>query len=346
MASLKEIAKEADVAEATVSRILRNRDQCSPATRARVLELARRHKYRPNMLVRGMQTGRTQTIGVMLPLASEFFGRIFAGIHDALVRADHVPIVLWAHDDLSKADRRAELPELQQIHRLIDRRVDGVILRPVDDAVSDEYLHEIWDRNIPLVAVDRELQHSRVDFVGVDDVAVGRLAGRHLLELGHRRLGQLAGPAKVTTSRLRREGFEAIAREAGASVVTEVDPTFGDAFDAALRLLDRAERPTAVFAANDVLAAQVCQAARRLSLAIPGDLSVMGCGGLDLRALLQPRLTTILQHPEAIGREAVRLLMARLDDGDALDGPQATRLPPQLELGDSTASPDREERSP
>lgn len=340
MASLKQIAKETHLAEATVSRILRRRDQCSPQTRQRVLDVARKLRYRPNMLVRGIQTGRTKTVGVMLPLASEFFGRIFSGIHDTLIEHDHVPIVLWCHDDLAKPGDhgdRTEPQELTQIYRLIDRRVDGVILRPVDDAIDDAYLRAVWERNLPMVAVNRELEHTHADFVGCDDRAIGRLAAEHLLALGHRRLGHVAGPDCVTTARHRREGFESAVQQAGLTCHTVVDKRFGIERRPIVELLQGSDRPTAVFAVNDEVAANVYDVARELGLSIPDDLSVVGCANLSLGARLYPKLTTFEEHPRQAGHVAVELLLARLANPDL--PPQKVRLTPELIVRHSTAKP-------
>jgi LacI family transcriptional regulator len=339
MASLKQIAMEAKLAEATVSRILRRQDQCSPETRARVWELAKQYKYRPNLLVRGMQTGRTKTVGVLLPLASEFFGKIFAGIHDELVARDHVPIVLWCHDQLAKPGDQGdecETTELQQIYRLLDRRVDGVILRPVDDAVNDQYLKALWERNLPVVAVNRELEHTHADFIGADDLEIGRRAAEHLLALGHRRLGHIAGPESVTTARLRREGFDAACRAAGAACVTVVDRFYGIEKQPIQGLLSRPDRPTAVFAVNDQVAANVYDVAERLGLRIPHDLSVVGCANMLVSTQLRPKLTTFDEHPHEYGRRAVQMLMHRLDNPNT--PPDKVRLRPDLIPRDSTAA--------
>lgn len=340
MASLKEIASATSLAEATVSRILRNRDQCSPDTRQRVLEVARKLRYRPNMLVRGIQTGRTKSVGVMLPLASEFFGRIFAGIHDELVACDHVPIVLWCHDDLAKradAGATSDQPALAQIFRLLDRRVDGVILRPVDDAIDDAYLREVWEREVPMIAVDRELEHTHAHFVGVDDLAIGREAAHHLLQLGHRRLGHLAGPDTVMTSARRRQGFEQAAMASGASCITAVDPRFAGTGDAAIRLLDRPDRPTAIFAANDELARALFLAALQRGLRVPHDLSIVGCGNLTISQCLGDGLTTFDQHPAQIGRAAARLLLGHY--AQPYESKQRTIVRHELITRGSTAAP-------
>lgn len=132
---LREIAQEADVSVATVSRALRNDKMVASDTRARVLDTAERLRYRPNLLMRGVRSGRTRTIGLLLPAHRPFYSDMLAGIHDMLVRERYVPLVVWSNLD-NRSGRGPD--ELEQIHQLVDRRVDGVILRPVEDAASDE----------------------------------------------------------------------------------------------------------------------------------------------------------------------------------------------------------------
>src|SRR5687767_1634469 len=130
--SHRDIAREANVSRVTVSLVLAGKDQTSEETRKRVMDVARRLKYRPNLLVQGMQTGRTGAVGVIMPTSMYFHGQIAAGIHDELVAADFVPIQLW----VKAADDTAD-SEINQIHRLVDRRVDGVIIWPADVSVPD-----------------------------------------------------------------------------------------------------------------------------------------------------------------------------------------------------------------
>ncbi len=334
--NLRAIADATGLALATVSRILRGRDQCSEATRQRVLTVAEQLKYRPNLLVQGLQTGRTRTIGVLMQVR-EFPARIIEGIHDELVAADHVPIILWPRIVYSPDE---PTNDLEQLHRLIDRRVDAVILYPADDRVADDYLHEVWDRGLPLVTVDRELEHTHADFVGTDDRLGGRLAAEHLLDLGHRHFGIVAGPPQVTTARHRQEGFAAaVATCPDATLHVVHDSSYTVGYPAALELLRQFPRPTALFADNDYQAEGVYRAAADMQLHIPHDLSVVGFADLRHAPYLQPPLTTLRQFPEQIGQRAARLVLDRLDGELSDPAPQRHRLAPQLIVRHSTAKP-------
>jgi LacI family transcriptional regulator len=335
--SLRAIAQETGVSIATVSRVLRGQDECRTDTRARVLAAAERLGYRPNLLVHALQTGRSRTVGVMVYVGDEFGGRVAVGIHDTLIAANHVPIFAWTHPVRIATDRS---DELAQIHRLVDRRVDAVILFPREDTVGDDYLHEVWERNIPLVTVDDELARSHADFVGTDDEFGGRLAAEHLLALGHRRLAHVAGPDKVTSGRLRRKGFEeAVAACPGASCATVVDPTYGQGAEQVRQALSATPRPTALFCANDYIAFCAFRVAAELGLAIPRDLSVVGFADLLPARHLSPPLTTLRQDPEGIGKAAATLVLDRLEGRLTDPEPQRIRLKPELVARRSTAVP-------
>src|SRR3954462_6706156 len=186
--SHQDIAREANVSRVTVSLVLAGKDQTSEETRKRVLEVAQRLRYRPNLLVQGMQSGRTGVVGLIMPPSMHFHGQIARGIHDELVKNDYVPIQLW-----SSTHATDKGTELSQIHRLVDRRVDGVIIFPADASVPDVHYREIWERHIPLVTVDRETT-THADHVGTDEELGGQLVAEHLLALGHRQMAHLTYP--------------------------------------------------------------------------------------------------------------------------------------------------------
>ncbi|OGV68042.1 MAG: hypothetical protein A2283_10520 [Lentisphaerae bacterium RIFOXYA12_FULL_48_11] len=331
----REIAHELGVSQSLVSKILSGRKEASPETTEKILKVAKRQGYRPNMLVRGLQTGETKTVGVIIP-ANTFLSEVVHGIHDALDRAGYAMILVWNTENIAEPDSKTEL---QYIHRLVDRRVDGVILRPTHDDATDMYFSEIAERGIPLVVVDRLLARTKYDFAGTDDIAGAEMAARHLLDLGHRRLGQLAGPSSVSTSRDRRIGFEKAIAEfgQGATCRTIEAVDFQNVEKDITELLLSKPRPTAVFGANDHTAKEIYQVAARLGLRIPQDLSVVGFADLNFAAWMFPPLTTVRQDPYGIGEAAANLVLARCR-GKVNSAKQETiRLTPELVIRESTA---------
>jgi LacI family transcriptional regulator len=243
----------------------------------------------------------------------------------------------WTDDAETK-----EAGQLQCIHRLIERRVDGIILTPVNDLASDEYFHEANEHGVPLIVMDRFLPKAHTDFVGTDDERGGYEIGRYLIGLGHRRLLHLAGTLSTSPGHLRAMGFERAVAECPGAELEVVDIGWGQQPARPVdELLDKPGRPTAVFAANDLSATFVYQAAERLGLNIPRDLSVVGFGKY-LNRWLAPHLTTYDQFPEKLGREAAELVLSRIAGKGGIRKKYATiRVPGKLVRGASCAPPSR-----
>jgi LacI family transcriptional regulator len=327
--SQNDIAREANVSRVTVSLVLAGKDQTSEETRKRVLEVAKRLRYRPNLLVQGMQSGQTRTVGVISPASFYFHAQIARGIHDELVRNDWVPIQLWTDTAPAKAS------ELEQIHRLVDRRVDGIIVWPVDASVPDVHYHEIWERDIPLVTVDRETT-THADHVGTDEETGGQLVAEHLLSLGHRHVAHLTYPNRPGSLARRREAFVR-AFERGGGKVDVVMAESSEHLDRARAVLSKSKRPTAIFGATDPIAMKAYAAAYELGLKIPDDLSVVGYADFPFSADLGPALTTVRQDPYHIGEVAARIMLDRILGRASSDAPQRVRLKPEAVIRKSTA---------
>src|SRR5437763_6629784 len=157
--SQKQIAEVAGVSQATVSLVLSGRGVSSEDTKRRVLHAAEELKYRPNLLVHGIQTGKSKMIGVMAPPFDYYWSEVLYGIHDVLAAADHVPIILWnAHEGFGpRPPNGAHITELEQIHRLLDRRVDGVILWPPFASLFQDHVQQFSSRDLPIVTIDHKL---------------------------------------------------------------------------------------------------------------------------------------------------------------------------------------------
>ena len=328
--SQQDIAREANVSRVTVSLVLAGKDQTSEETRRRVLEAAKRLRYRPNLLVQGMQTGRTGAIGVIMPVSMYFHGQIAKGIHDELFEANFVPIQLWTN-----ARTHTKEAELEQIHRLVDRRVDGIIIFPIDASVPDVHFQEIWQREIPLVTVDRETT-THADHVGTDEELGGRLAGEHLLSLGHKRVLHLTFPSRTGNMYRRGHSFTKTIEQGGgkvdiiAAAPEEMRPLIKQA-------LSRSPRPTAVFAGMDPMALKAYGVAAELGLRIPEELSVVGYADFPFALDMAPPLTTIKQDPYQMGRQAAQILLDRILDRAHSTAPHHWHFAPELLVRESTA---------
>ncbi|MEM1208257.1 MAG: LacI family DNA-binding transcriptional regulator [Planctomycetota bacterium] len=335
--TLKDIAERARVSQATVSIAMGSAGRISDETRSRILRIAEEMGYRPNLLVHGIQKGRTRTIGVLMQLSGDAFDAgLFTGVHNALADAGCVPIVLMPVASVSVLD---------QIHMLIDRRVDGLVLRPTQEAIWERHIDEAIDRDVPVVAIDLEPQAEtpHVDFVGTDDIGGARLAAERLLNAGHRSLAIVTTGGFPDTMYFRREGFEARVNESADARCVSVSVPWSrkiTGYEAAKEVLALRPRPTAVFVTMDAIASGVYRAAREAGLRIPEDLSVIGFADNPIATVLEPALSTMRQRPLEIGGRAARLLLERIGEG-AVHGPRKRILvePELIERGSVEAAP-------
>ncbi len=334
--SLKQIAEATDLSITTVSRVLRQQGEISDETRKRVLKVAKELNYRPNLLIQGIQTGRTGNVGVMVPPYNPYWAEILKGIHDELVENDYAPVALWDESILAH-DNREEFM-LKQMHRLIDRRVDGVILWPKVSEVYGAHLDELESRELPVVTIDHELEFA--DSVVTDEQLGAELVARHLYSQGHRYIGHLAGDPHWTWAQQRRTYFEAGLRQyPDASCITMVGSDDADKVPGIARmLLSLKPRPTAIFACSDWVAYEIYAAAAEMGLTIPDDLSVVGYSDDTSRMslLIHPALTTIRQKPYPMGQEAARLLMERVNKINTSENRVRTKMGCELTIRNST----------
>ena len=322
-----DIARRAGVSQTTVSFVLNHRmdKPISTATRERVLRAAHELGYRHNSLARSLIRGTTQTVGLIVPrLDSLFCARIAQGVQDACEEQDYR--VLMAH-----TRHRAEV-EARQVNFLLEHRVDGLICVNDEWTVQrmTEWLDDVIAQGVPCVLVDDATFGDRVDCVVSDDQNGGRVATEHLLAMGHRRIAHLRAGTDVRSARDRASGYAAALAEAGlppdAYLVAGSSFEIEDWRPAIRSLLSGANPPTAIFAANDYVAATVCRMAREFGLLVPDDIAVVGYGDLEVARFLD--LSTVNQDPVRLGRVAVERLLKRLADPTL--PPETITLPTHL----------------
>ncbi len=330
-ATLQQVADAAGVHRSTASRALNPETAglISPDAVARIVETARRLGYRRDLLAASLRTSRTRLVGVLVPdLANPVFAPILAGIEGAL--AEHRYAVLIAH---APTDASA----LELVEGLVARRAEGLIVATAH--ARDPVLARCIELGLPTVLVNRGDLDGRLSAVTPDDREGMRLAVRHLVGLGHRRIGHLAGPQDVSTGLLRAEGFQSAMAEAGLAPgpVVPADAYTREAGQAAAeRLLDYQDGLTAIAAANDLLALGAVRALSARGLCCPDDISVTGHNDMALVDMVQPPLTTIRIFHDQIGREGARLLLDRIARPDA--PPAQIRTAPELVVRASTAA--------
>ncbi|MFT5239073.1 MAG: LacI family transcriptional regulator [Candidatus Promineifilaceae bacterium] len=333
--TMKSIAEEAGVTLTTVSRILNQKgDKYAPATKDKIFAIAKRLKYRPNALVLGMQSGITHTAGVMIPTDSQFYAQLVAGIHARFHENDTIMLLSW--NPAFKTDKDDQ-QERHIIHQLLDRRVDGIILRPGNEHCERSYFEEIWDRGVPFITVDREMAETVTDFVGTDDLVVGHEAAKHLLGLGHQRVLFLGDSPEVSTSQRREDGFRKVFSEAPHASCQCLNFDNGDGEVALLEILRSKERPTAIFAYNDPIAEHAGNMILQEGLKVPDDISLMGCGNQPT-GTFPFLITTFDQQPFLVGRAAAELYLERVDK-KSTTSVRRELIPAKLIQRSSTAAP-------
>jgi LacI family transcriptional regulator len=331
--TLKELAARAQVHPSTISRVA-NRDpglRIAPVTRQRIEALLRETEYRPNGIARGLKLRQTLVLAVVIPdITNPFFAALFRGVEDGASPRGYN--VLLCNTDGS--------PQRQQSHleSLNARRVDGVIL--ASSFLNDATVRWLRHQRIPYVLVNRYSDAAHDPFVGSDDVVGGRIATAHLADLGHRRIGHLAGPATVSTGVLRQRGYLAALTERGLRtdrrLVVESGYTEEGGARAAEQLLALDDRPTAIFAVTDMTAVGAFGVARRLGLRIPEDLAIVGYNDIPLASRIVPGLTTVHVPIHEFGSVAARLLLEQIETGELIQ--RRVIFNPELIVRGSTAA--------
>ena len=306
-ARIRDVAARAGVGVATVSRVVNDRGNVAPATRERVLEAIRALEYRPSSVARNLSLGRTLVIGVVLPFMTQAspIERV-RGVVTALASSPY-DLALY---DVESADRQ------QRAFRLFAdaHRTDGLLV--VSLIPPDEEVRRLHAASIPCVLIDA--RHDGLPSVVIDDVAGGELATRHLLELGHRSIAFIGDkptdPFRFESSRDRTIGYERALESAGVPIrpeyVRKGTQSRHLARSIAAELLRLPEPPTAVFAASDVQALGVLEAARDLGVDVPGQLSVIGFDDIEIASYAG--LTTVRQQLFESGRRGAELLLQAL----------------------------------
>lgn len=331
--TLDDVAAEAGVSRATAARVLGGYGPSSTSARERVLEAATRLRYRPNALARGIRSGTTRTIGVVVSdIQLAFFSQAVRGIADT-ARAAGFEVILANTDEDVSVERAA-------VGVMMDKRVDGLIVAPADP-LDIGHLEEVRERGIAVVLFDRGAPGMRCDMVVVDNIAATRNAVRHLVRLGHDRIAILAEaltaiPADVlaqgrpsvdggVTSRLRQVGWAAALRSTGLPVTEDLvlraryDRT--DARRVTKEALGREVPPTAIVTTDETMTLGALDAIRDLGLRVPGDVSLIGFDDMPWTTLIQPPLTVVAQPVHEIGTTAGSRLLRRIE---GFDGPPET----------------------
>lgn len=337
-ATIEDVARASGVSAMTVSRVINGKHNVRDSTREAVLKAIEELNYSPNTAARTLAAGEATHIGLLYANPSAaYLSQFLVGALEG-ARQTGAQLVLEACESESASE------QAETARRFLQSGLDGVILPPpLSESMT---VHaEIAAAEMPMVTVAMGLPHEGSLNVRIDDFAAAREVTAYLIGLGHRRIGFIRGHPNMTASDERYRGFVAALEEAG------IDPadalfeqgyfTYRSGLVAADRLLSRDERPTAIFASNDDMAAAAVNIAHRAGLDAPRDVSVVGFDDTMPATTVWPELTTIRQPVAEMAEAAIQLLMAELRSGGEQRGETERVLQHELIVRDSAAAPSR-----
>jgi DNA-binding LacI/PurR family transcriptional regulator len=313
MATITEIAKLSGVSRLTASKVIRNKEGVSEATRQKVLRVVRDNNYSPKVLSHAPQAQFSKIVGVITrDYSNPFYHLLLRGMGRRLENDGYVTM------QFNSVGRIETL--LSGIKSFIEYLVGGLVLTPCDhpeDLQQADEVRELAESRIPVVTLGR-IPGISTHCMEFDDLSIGRMSARYLLGRGHRRVFHLAGPPMFPSARDRRMGFVDALLEAGLGVsegtVLETDGSIAGGERAANAILsDRPEFPIALSCFNDSLAIGVFRAARKHGLDIPGKISIIGCDNAPMAEMLSPGLTTMDISAEQVGWDTADIIVSQIE---------------------------------
>jgi LacI family transcriptional regulator len=330
--TIKDVAREANVSVATVSRALNGHDNVAAPVRQRVLDVARRLRYSPHAAARSLSSRSTQTLGVVLPdLHGEFFSELMRGI-DGAARARNRHLLVSSYH----GDQEQQGAALQAMRG----RVDGLlVLSPY--ATDSNFLMYNLPPALPTVLINTPLPSGGYPAFSIDNHAGAMAMTRHLLGAGYRRIAFIAGPQNNHDARERLQGFrDAMAAFGDDAEGIELPGGFDEASGhrAGLKLLSGAQLPDAVFAANDMMALGCLYALTQGGVRVPDQVALAGFDDIPLARFVHPSLTTMQVSIAELGERAMLHLLQLIDSDGALETTPGVTLVPTLVVRDSTSA--------
>jgi len=332
-ATIKDIAQRLNISPSTVSRALRNHPDIKADTKKAVVELAKELDYHPNSIAQSLQKRRTNTIGVIVPeIKHHFFSSVISGIEDVAYDSGYTIIVCQSNESAER--------EGLNIRALLSNRVAGLLISISQTTKDNENFSMLQRRNIPFVFFDRVDKSINTSKVIVDDFDGAFQAVEHLINSGYKRIAHLAGPAYISISHDRYQGYLAALQKYNVPFqkdlvvyggFTEEDGVIG--FQKLLRL---SEMPDAIFAVNDPVAIGAFMQIKAHEFKIPDDVALVGFSDNPITSLVEPSLTTVAQPKYEIGKLAAKLLIEQIENDTVPFQPKIEILKAKLIVRKST----------
>ncbi len=306
-ATLKDVANICGVSVATASRAINNRGEVNPVTRQRVLKAAKELGYVPSSLAKGLWSGKTKVVGVLITtIENPFYANVVSGIEKVLSEKDYNILLCSSYEDPRQ--------ELAALRVLLQQRVDGLILAPVQS--KPEVVESLQKNSVPFVLVGRNIPGIETNYVVCDDQKIGEMAAEHFLTQGHKQV-LFINSSRNYSAQLRLRGFINVMQKHGIKVEhswIKTVPPHENAKYTLFQALDQGLHPSAVFCFCDHMALEVIQGIHELGLRIPEDMAVMGVDNLDVTGIVDPPLTTIDTQISKMGIKTAEILLHNMEN--------------------------------
>jgi DNA-binding LacI/PurR family transcriptional regulator len=327
--TIHSVAEEAGVSTTTVSKVINHTGSISEQTKKKVLAAMKKLNYSPDVAAASLRGKRTKAFGLLVPdISNPFYAEIARSIEDRSHKFGYNVMMCNTDNDAEK--------EKSYLSLLTSQRIDGLVVASAFR--SPDLLEEMLDKGFSMVLIASEIPKLSVNTVTVDDYKGGYLATSHLLSLGHKKIAIII--EKVRSNVARLAAFKEAMLETGLSIpegyILKTEASIQKGYENGKKILSMKERPTAIFACNDLLAAGVLQAAKEVGLNIPQDLSVVGFDNTVLSTTTSPMLTTISQPIKLMGTKAVDLLIEEMREEKT--NKERLLLSPELIIRQSTAT--------
>lgn len=332
--TMRDVARLAGVSTSTVSAVLNDTAPVSPERKAKVVRAMAALNYQPDAIAKSLKTGKSYAIGIVVPdITNAFFPEVVRGAEEAAQAAGYSVLLCDSREDSAVEER--------QLSALFSRRVDGVILACCVDSRAHE---STISCRVPVIFVDRLPLATSVNTVSTDNVQAGLIAAEHLISIGHKRIGMLAGHLGLSPHHDRLEGFRKAMQEAHLPILDEYlimgNIQVDDGVQAGYRLLDLPVPPTAIIASNNKLLLGVLQAIEERNVSIPECISVLGIDDYLWNNHFNPTLTAVAQPTREIGRKSFEMLLKLIMQAPEDEtSPIQIKIPAELRVRKSTAPP-------
>lgn len=329
--TIKDIARELGISTSTVSRALSDAWDVKRETRDKVLAMAKKLNYRPNLNAKNLQNKHTGIIGIIIPeFVNSFFPNVVMGIQEVLYEENYHMVITQSNETRSQ--------ELENLRVLQEYMVDGIIMSITNEGGNEDEYKKVIDSGTPMVFFNR-CPKMKAPKVRIDDSLMAEMAVGHLIETGRRKIWHLGGPVNMPISTMRANGYaNALAKnELGNSAKTVTAGIFiKDGIETMERLLkEESEMPDAIFAFNDPVAIGAMKVLKKAGFRIPQDIAIVGFSEGSMATIVEPQLTTVLQPMKEMGRCAARLLLKQIR-ATRPSSPQTICLDAKLNIRESS----------